>query len=812
MTVVGAAPFRIFLSSNLIVFSMSCREGKHKDRWPPELLGRTSYSFLAAAELAREHFNGRNPAVVPELQHLPETCKAYFPPQTVVDSQLDHDTCVEAMWDTTTHKPCAVLGPLRAHSVETVMSVTSALKIPQLVYFEGHEHIVGRHSDNIAATVLSTKNRARLMTAYLQGELKRNSMSVIHENPDTSADLITVLEEVDDSLQIFSFVSRKRESPAEKEQQMRDIKNLGIKSIFINVFAAQLGGIAELLDNERMLDGGYLYILSPHTVQMDAFSELYGDVVAGSALDRLLMGAMVFDRMDGFRLSDDDPFLTAWQQLNETFVDQLNTLYLPLIHNQSGAFFDAQPNYFQTHKPVNLASYVYDAVMSIGMGACQSPNKTLHEGILQSKFFGASGRVSYNHQGDRDLDNIPLGVYNIRRTTENENGIFVVSYQGVLTDLWTNSTGWKHAEDFVYADGSTVAPSAERDILEENFLSAWQRGVGLSLMVVTWLLSLGCVMLLQVFRQDPLVQRSQPFFMVLICVGSVLMATSIFTLSWDEGEGWSEGQLDTACMMTPWFFFVGQITVFASLISKLWRVDTVLQWRRRAVTVQRAIIPAMALLALTVAILVVWTVVDPWQWERHVIREIPSETYGQCENDRFWAYFGPLMALLVSSESLSAFYAWKTLDVPEDFGDSKMIFYAIFTHLQAWVVGVPILTVLGDSSAAATYFGRVFLVWIFAVSSVALVVVPTVYRACQIRLHPDRGSTGSKKRVSITGIAVPSPKALNGVRSGNFQTPRDSSGSMSCKFCGRSSSDSMGMTNCEQAARDLESAPVETAE
>jgi hypothetical protein len=166
--------------------------------------------------------------------------------------------------------------------------------------------------------------------------------------------------------------------------------------------------------------------------------------------------------------------------------------------------------------------------------------------------------------------------------------------------------------------------------------------------------------------------------------------------------------------------------------------------------------PLFAFLVDTLAILVAWTVQDPWQWERFIVSELPYETYGACKNDRFWAFFGPLMGLLIFAEGTSAFFAWKTADIPEDFRDSNSVLFAICTHIQAWAIGLPILTVLGNSRSNAAYLGRVLLIWLFAVSSLACVVYPKLARAISLRLHPERRQ---KKRVAVTGLTAPTAES-----------------------------------------------------
>jgi hypothetical protein len=378
-------------------------------------------------------------------------------------------------------------------------------------------------------------------------------------------------------------------------------------------------------------------------------------------------------------------------------------------------------------------------------------NGTLLSGVLQSSFQGASGPVSFGKENvkGRNSEDIMIGLYNIRPEPLNP-ATGKRSYASVLTSIWDGST-WEDVEGTVIVnrDGSTSPPKVLL-AFDENFITESVRAIGLALMFFAWILALSSLILVGWLRKDPVVQRAQPIFMQLLCVGSIIMSAAIFTLSFDEGAGWSDKQLDVACTLAPWFFFTGQTMMFSSLFTKLWRVDRVLQLRRTAVTVRNVIGPLVALLAITMTILIAWTVVDPWTWHRELIVEIPAETYGQCKSKRTSAFFFPLVGVLFFAELLTMFFAWKIADVPEDFRDSGAVMYACFAQLQAWAIGVPILIVLGDSSADATYFGRVFLTWLFAVSGVVVVVGPKIYRAIRVRINPELG--GKKGRVNVSGV------------------------------------------------------------
>jgi hypothetical protein len=48
--------------------------------------------------------------------------------------------------------------------------------------------------------------------------------------------------------------------------------------------------------------------------------------------------------------------------------------------------------------------------------------------------------------------------------------------------------------------------------------------------------------------------------------------------------------------------------------------------RHNKVTVRYVLGPLVALLVATLAILIAWTVLDPWTWDRVVVSELPYET------------------------------------------------------------------------------------------------------------------------------------------------------------------------------------------
>ena len=388
--------------------------------------------------------------------------------------------------------------------------------------------------------------------------------------------------------------------------------------------------------------------------------------------------------------------------------------------------------------PTNRRSLQQEPVLVDGIAAAISDDSLL---------------APVGNQSTTGTNNALLGLYNIRpQVLEEEDGKKIVSFEPVLVQSFSEAMGWVvlDGERIIYRDGSDQR-SVGRKIKDYHYLSGSVRGLGLGLLAGSWLCSLSAFGAVWVLRKDNVVQRAQPFFLMLLCVGSFIMSASIFTLSWDEQMGFSTSQLSQMCMATPWLFFLGEIVIFCALFTKLWRVDEVLQFRRRAVTLGNVAAPTIAVLLLAVGILMAWTVADPWSWERQLVREIPAESFAKCSSRHFWIFFGPLAGLVFLTQAISLYFSWKTADIPTDFRDSNPVMYASFAQFQSWVVGIPMLAVIGNTSSDGTYLGRTLLIFLFAVSSVVVVVWPKIFKAIELRRHPERKRKG---RVSVTGLVA----------------------------------------------------------
>lgn len=179
------------------------------------------------------------------------------------------------------------------------------------------------------------------------------------------------------------------------------------------------------------------------------------------------------------------------------------------------------------------------------------------------------------------------------------------------------------------------------------------------------------------------------------------------------------------------------------------------QFQRRQVNAKQVLWPMIILLLCTIVCLCLWTSLDPWSWEREIISENPPESYGQCTSDHFVAYFCCLSSLMILGTSLALRYAWKThnIKMDEKFDDSKAVGLAVSSQLQAWLVGLPILVVMEESSLEATYLCRVLLIWIFSLTSLLTAVAPKLVHTWRIIQNPSlvESSWGT---VYISGLTL----------------------------------------------------------
>jgi len=363
--------------------------------------------------------------------------------------------------------------------------------------------------------------------------------------------------------------------------------------------------VADIGNEMDMVGDEYLWLISGAALPPQL---LIDSMVADpdSNLDRLLQGAGVFADYDPFYMNPiRDKFLESWKRQGGDLVTETN-LYHPLDENHP-SYFQGNNSYFQHNTPALQSSFIYDAIMSIGMSACQveaearkqqknisndDTDTIMMDGgahlkqMFSTEFHGASGAVKFDLSDDdkgngRDPNEMQFGMYNIRAVPQIDGNH---RYKTVLTSVYKNLE-WIDSvvdeegtdTDFLYFDGTTNDP---RPLFSKQFRKIY---ISNNILVVGWALvgiilatSLGFALLVFVCKNNRIVKASQPPFLLLICSGTFVMGLSIFTLGVDDKNA-STANCSIACMSSIWLVAIGFTITFAALYSKIYRINKLVE-------------------------------------------------------------------------------------------------------------------------------------------------------------------------------------------------------------------------------------------
>jgi hypothetical protein len=100
-----------------------------------------------------------------------------------------------------------------------------------------------------------------------------------------------------------------------------------------------------------------------------------------------------------------------------------------------------------------------------------------------------------------------------------------------------------------------------------NYLSTAVRISGLTFMSILLLASLISGVWVYRHRQHQIVKAAQPFALGVICFGAFVATWAILPLSFDENTGWTQTQLNRACMSIPWLVSSGH--TYGAIFSKV---------------------------------------------------------------------------------------------------------------------------------------------------------------------------------------------------------------------------------------------------
>mmetsp|Transcript_13503 Transcript_13503/g.19914 ORF Transcript_13503/g.19914 Transcript_13503/m.19914 type:complete len:677 (+) Transcript_13503:110-2140(+) len=265
--------------------------------------------------------------------------------------------------------------------------------------------------------------------------------------------------------------------------------------------------------------------------------------------------------------------------------------------------------------------------------------------------------------------------------------------------------------------------------------------MGIVFYTIIVLLSFGFLVWTWIRRTHRVVKASQPFFLIMICIGAFVLGSSIVPMGFDDErcdieDSKCQKSLNSACMSVPWLFYPGLCTVFSALFSKLWRINIILAKSKKFTKVKimpkDVLVPYVLLLLSNIIVLTCWTVIDPLTYVRQEgtgsdVWNRVNSSIGKCasasDSSPYTITLGTISIVTLVLANVQAFRARK---VHTELSESRFIAYIMVGLLQLVLVGIP-MYYLTEDNPPSHYTLKVIIVFLMSLLPLLLIFVPKIH-------------------------------------------------------------------------------------
>ncbi|CAB9510051.1 acid type B receptor subunit 2 [Seminavis robusta] len=272
-----------------------------------------------------------------------------------------------------------------------------------------------------------------------------------------------------------------------------------------------------------------------------------------------------------------------------------------------------------------------------------------------------------------------------------------------------------------------------------NMIPDALRSVAYAMFGINVAVILLCAVWLYWQKDSAQVSSSQPSFLLLVLLGCIISSSTIIALAQEDDPSTTEAE-DVPCMAIPWLYSVGFSITFGTLFAKIRRVyliflnagavvrtgqSTYTQPRRNStVSWQETVMIIAAVLLVDVTILVIWTVVDPLQWQRSITQAdqfgVVLESEGYCHCESLVAFASLIGVFHLSLMGTACYMSYCARNIPTMFQEGKTVSIAMVSNLQIFIVGVPVLIIVGYDPQSS-FFVRSVIIWMNDLAVVVLI-------------------------------------------------------------------------------------------
>lgn len=363
---------------------------------------------------------------------------------------------------------------------------------------------------------------------------------------------------------------------------IKEVKDSDYRHVYAICFEQQLPALLNEADRRGLVGDDYFWVfpgISPDNLLSGQVDPSVARALNGAGIVNGVGG--ILDTNELMKYADHnaaslptlayDRFYKSWKMAHEddAFVQFVLNAFPASVKNMTG--------YNSSTVLSDMGSwslFLYDAVTALALAMCNASDSTgfftgeqAFDRFKMTEFYGSSGLVKFDDvTGTRDYQTVRWAVWNSRFNGTASNA----SQLSFVPSFHYQDSKWVLKAPFVYANGSTTPPDSLPPVeVQNNYIGSVGRAVGYTFMAITLLSSILSVGWLYYYRDSYVVISSQPLFLVMISVGTFVMAVTILPLGFEELVIDDEAALSRACMSVPWLYVTGASLPLSALLAKI---------------------------------------------------------------------------------------------------------------------------------------------------------------------------------------------------------------------------------------------------
>ncbi|XP_077988172.1 gamma-aminobutyric acid type B receptor subunit 2-like [Glandiceps talaboti] len=317
--------------------------------------------------------------------------------------------------------------------------------------------------------------------------------------------------------------------------------------------------------------------------------------------------------------------------------------------------------------------------------------------MQNTNFIGASGSITFADDGDR------LGRVTIHQIQDGEEVLIGYYYEYEDRFMWSTD------KQFRWKGGHPPPDSQTR--IKVRLRVDFRLFVAMSVLASLGIIQSVAFLIFNVKNSNlRYIKMSSPRLNNMICLGSILMYTSVYLFAMD-GMIESPTTSSIICNVRIWIISVGFTLAFGALFSKTWRVHHVYFNKKlqKRVVKDRHLFGVLAVLFLIdIIMLTLWNSLDPMYQtiinlspyvvldeDNDEILYIPEKS--SCVSNNMTKWIVVLYSYKGIITLFGLFLAWETRNVKiEALNDSKQIGLCVYNVMVLSVIGASVVNILTE--------------------------------------------------------------------------------------------------------------------